>query len=469
MSEKVRTAASVFSGAGGFDWGFHRAGFETLLAVELKKAPADTLAHNLKLHILQTPVAPKPSNIPFVAVGDIRTVDFSNLVNLQPDVLIGGPPCQDFSISKGSKREGLNGGRGKLYLEFLRALKFLQPKTFVFENVPGFTSANGGLAYTTVLDDLRNLEAHCKIPLSEAHPDQMLQTKVNGYDIAYSGIVDAQALGVPQTRRRLIIIGIRSDLVTSIGGVPRETHILVENILNGSFWHFRKFPLTSLEIMEGKPLNKLQSEYRRVMESYRSLAEEAAFIKAHVWCSSVWRKLTFDVVRDYYSANLLNYEADYDKNEFTAAMQEHETLLKQLGWLNMPVHNINNPQNIKPRQSADVIDRMFNIPPEENAEFVDGTQWQVESKKISFIYRRPSPLKPAWTVMAHGGGGTYGYHYERERQMLTIRERARIQTFSDDFEFKPPGIRAQIGEAVPPLLGERIASALKSILDQLDL
>jgi DNA (cytosine-5)-methyltransferase 1 len=111
---------------------------------------------------------------------------------------------------------------------------------------------------------------------------------------------------------------------------------------------------------------------------------------------------------------------------------------------------------------------MAQIPPEENAEFVDGTDWRVTSKEISFIYRRPSPLKPAWTVMAYGGGGTYGYHYERDRQMLTLRERARIQTFSDDFEFQGTDVRAQIGEAVPPLLGERIACAINSILDQIE-
>lgn len=88
----------------------------------------------------------------------------------------------------------------------------------------------------------------------------------------------------------------------------------------------------------------------------------------------------------------------------------------------------------------------------------------MEGKNISFIYRRSDPLKPAWTVMAYGGGGTYGYHYERDRAQLTLRERARIQTFTDNFLFQSPHVRAQIGEAVPPLLGQRIAEVLKPVL-----
>lgn len=65
------------------------------------------------------------------------------------------------------------------------------------------------------------------------------------------------------------------------------------------------------------------------------------------------------------------------------------------------------------------------------------------------------------------GGGTYGYHYERNRAQLTLRERARIQTFTDDFRFFGPHIRAQIGEAVPPLLGQHVANLLKPIICEL--
>lgn len=468
MIGKSRTVASLFSGAGGFDWGFHRAGFQTRLAIELKRHPAETLAHNFALRTLHTPITLKLSDLPAVVQGDVRDVDFSCLQPLDPDVLIGGPPCQDFSLSKGTKREGLNGGRGKLYLQFLRALMFLQPKMFVFENVPGFTSANGGLAYQTVLDDLQNLDAHRQDALAAAQPVKVPQETVKDYVILFKDVVDAVAIGVPQTRRRLIIIGLRSDLAASYAGFDGFLRDSISSALTGSLWNFSRYPLSSIEIFEGQPLYKLQDKYRQVMECYRSLAESKLFPKAVDWYSRVWEKLSFDIVKDYYTANMLNYDSDHNPDTFKKAMQEHEDLLIQLGWLGKPVYELADGANGLPKQSSAVKDRMFHIPPEENAEFVDGTEWRVENKEISFIYRRPAPLKPAWTVMAHGGGGTYGYHYERNRQMLTLRERARIQTFSDEFDFKGLEVRAQIGEAVPPLLGERIATAVDYVLNQVD-
>ena len=110
---------------------------------------------------------------------------------------------------------------------------------------------------------------------------------------------------------------------------------------------------------------------------------------------------------------------------------------------------------------------MKRIPPGRNHDFVRDTKWHVEGRGISLIYRRPFPLRPAPTVVAFGGGGTWGYHYKRYRGKLTNRERARVQTFTDDFRFlgSESKIRGQIGEAVPPLLAVRIASALVDILD----
>jgi len=470
MTSGKRIVVSLFSGAGGFDWGFHRAGFETQLAVELEKSPAETLAYNLKLKTLHAPISPTLDELPAVIQGDVREVDFSSLVSMQPDVLIGGPPCQDFSISKGSRREGLNGGRGKLYLEFLRALMFLQPKMFVFENVPGFTSANGGLAYQTVLDDIRNLETHCREALTAEQSVKPPHQSVCGYDILFSDVVDAPHLGAAQTRRRLIIVGIRSDLTLPFGGLVGTLSDHVSSILDGSRWKFKRFPMTTLEIFEGQSLRNLQSRYKEIMGAFSSLGIESTFRQAIQWRKNVWSKLSpeLDVIKDYYAACGLNFDQDYDRDEFTAAMEEHEKLLLRLGWHGKPVCELTDPNNVLPKQSEAVKDRMFQIPPGENAEFVDGTEWEVTNKEISFIYRRPLLLQPAWTVMAYGGGGTYGYHYERQRGQLTLREKARIQTFTDDFVFKGKGVRAQIGEAVPPLLSEHIALAVHEVLDCID-
>jgi DNA (cytosine-5)-methyltransferase 1 len=89
---------------------------------------------------------------------------------------------------------------------------------------------------------------------------------------------------------------------------------------------------------------------------------------------------------------------------------------------------------------------------------------------MSNIYRRAHPITPAPTVIAYGGGGTWGYHYERGRGMLTNRERARLQTFPDGFLFVGTWqqVRAQIGEAVPPLAAKVIAEALARVLKSLE-
>ena len=83
----------------------------------------------------------------------------------------------------------------------------------------------------------------------------------------------------------------------------------------------------------------------------------------------------------------------------------------------------------------------------------------------SNIYRRLDRNKPSYTVIASGGGGTWGYHYEEPRP-LTNRERARLQGFPDDYVFvgNVREVRKQIGNAVPPLMAKTIAKKIKEML-----
>jgi DNA (cytosine-5)-methyltransferase 1 len=461
--DKKPTVVSLFSGAGGFDWGFHKAGFQTILACEKLKSPASTLALNLNLKMIEDIDNFSYQGEPSVLNGDIKTIDFSR-INISPDVLIGGPPCQDFSMAKGQERQGLNGGRGKLYVQYVRALMYFQPMFFVFENVPGLKSANDGTAYSTILSDLENLEQKRLEIISQNNLIKVPITSVEGYDILFSDIVIATKLGVPQTRKRLIILGVRKDLSRAKG--PEYLESLKKELNNkifGSNNLFEKYPLTCIEILEGKTLKKLKNRYRKIMRDYQNLFRSPDNSIAIEKKTKKWDRLTMDIIKDYFLVNGLDFEKDFSRNEFNKAMREHEALLSDLGILNRPISKtkFSDKTNTLPRQSRNVTARMFNIPPDENYSFVDGTQWQVEGKNISFIYRRSAPLKPASTVLAYGGGGTYGYHYERSRGQLTLRERARIQTFSDDFIFSGKGVRAQIGEAVPPILGEKIALTIK--------
>lgn len=106
------------------------------------------------------------------------------------------------------------------------------------------------------------------------------------------------------------------------------------------------------------------------------------------------------------------------------------------------------------KQSATVVERLSYINPGENAftaNIPERLQLKVKGAKISQIYKRLDPAKPAYTVTGSGGGGTHIYHYS-EHRALTNRERARLQTFPDDyiFEGSKESVRKQIGMAVPP-------------------
>jgi DNA (cytosine-5)-methyltransferase 1 len=105
------------------------------------------------------------------------------------------------------------------------------------------------------------------------------------------------------------------------------------------------------------------------------------------------------------------------------------------------------------RQSATVVERLRHIKPGENAfnsDLPEALRLNVQGAQISQIYRRLHPDKPSYTVTGSGGGGTHVYHYEEPRA-LTNRERARLQTFPDDFVFEgtKESVRKQIGMAVP--------------------
>jgi len=111
------------------------------------------------------------------------------------------------------------------------------------------------------------------------------------------------------------------------------------------------------------------------------------------------------------------------------------------------------PNNDLTKQSATVVERLGYIKPGQNAftaELPEHLKLNVSGAKISQIYKRLDPTKPAYTVTGSGGGGTHIYHWSEPRA-LTNRERARLQTFPDDFVFEgsKESVRKQIGMAVP--------------------
>ena len=462
---------SLFSGAGGLDLGFVQTGrYKIIFANEILESATTTYSKNLGLKLIKCAGTKKAEAVQGAVLAcDVAQVDFGGLKDADVDLVIGGPPCQDFSIVRGPSwdRRGIEVKRGRLYAHFVRALVSLQPKMFIFENVPGLVSANKGMAYKVILEDFSNLKIRWP-EVRKVIPNTRNGDGIEGYEIIFTGIADFSKLGVPQKRERLIIIGVRKDLIKKDLMSLWRLRTKVEKVLKGRKWLFYKYPLTPIEVFEGEVLDRLDSKYKEIMKKWEGVWREVNTERARIWKENVWDKLTFDIIEDYLRANNVKKR---DGEELEIALKQHKTVLEELGYFGRPVYTLNLPDSTTepPKEDKAVVERMKRIPPGENHEFVRGTEWQVEGKGISLVYRRIHPLKPSYTIVAYGGGGTHGYHYDRDRATLTLREKARLQTFPDSFLFygRKTEIRAQIGEAVPPLSGKRIAGAVAEILDEI--
>jgi len=461
--------ASLFSGAGGLDLGFVQTGrYEVIFANEKLEEAAKTYSNNIRLRLAKCDGINVEAEKGAILVCDVEKVYFDRLREDSVDIVIGAPPCQDFSVIRGPNRRGVEVKRGRLYAHFVRALVALQPKVFLFENVPGLINANEGLAYKVILEDFKSLNLRwdeVKKVISVSNYSE----RIEGYEILFAGRVDFSRLGVPQKRQRLIVIGIRKDLIRTKSEFLQHLQGKLKSLLQGRKWLFYKYPLTAVEAFEGMPLDMLSDKYREVMLKWAGMWDEVRAEVAKMWKMKVWDQQTFNVIEDYLNANAIKAESSEELEE---AFKQHEAVLKELGYYGRPISSLDPADftNEPPKIRKSVIERLRKIPPGENHMFVKGTPWEVKGGNINLIYKRLHPLKPSYTITAYGGGGTYGYHYDRDRTQLTLREKARLQTFPDHFLFygKKTEIRSQIGEAVPPLVAKRIAEFLAfEILDLL--
>jgi len=459
---------SLFSGAGGLDLGFVQSGFFNIIfANDILPSAVKTYSANLKLKPLICNGGKVEAQAGTALACDVERVDFSPLIGA--DVVIGGPPCQDFSIVRGPEwdRKGIKVKRGRLYAHFVRALAVLQPKAFLFENVPGLVTANRGSAFKVILEDLSHLNSQWG-EVKKVIGNESWNKSVESYEIIFSEVIDFSEFGAPQKRERLIIVGIRRDFVKSIDRAWEIKGVFL-SVLKRTAGLLSKYPLTAIETFEGARLDELDDVYEKVMKKWDRVWLEVNTERAWKWKAEIWDKLTFKSLDDYLAANEIKLSS---KEELEEALRQHEETLKELGYHRAPVSNLRLADNTHevPKEDPAVIERMKRIPPGENHKFVRGTKWEVEGRGISLVYRRLHPLKPAYTVVACGGGGTHGYHYHRDRATLTLRERARLQTFPDTFLFSgsKTQIRAQIGEAVPPLVAKKLAQALADVLNRLE-
>jgi len=176
---------SVCSGIEAASAAWEPLGWEPVFFSEIDPFPRAVLAHHYP-------------NVP--CHGDFTTINRDSYAAI--DVLVGGTPCQDFSLA--GLRAGLDGGRGNLSLEFGRLLGRLRPQWFCWENVPGVFSSNNGEDFAGILGMFTGRSV--SVPTDGWRNSGVLQGIGSAYSVAWR-VLDAQYLGVPQRRRRVFVVG----------------------------------------------------------------------------------------------------------------------------------------------------------------------------------------------------------------------------------------------------------------------
>jgi len=266
------TCIDLFVGAGGLSEGFKMAGFEILAANDLDGHCAETFRLN-------------NPNIPFFLgpIEKLNAEDFLKAAKIKPgqlDCIIGGPPCQAFSVY--NHQRGMHDERSGLFKEYLRIVEGIMPRFVVMENVPGMTSVEGGRAVQEIKSGLSKL----------------------GYKVE-SKILKAEEFGVPQERRRMFFVGsfgneIKWPLATHGGGSGLPPFTTVQDAISD---------LPSLGNAEGAVrlpyIKPVMSSYQRFLREgsravYNHVAPSLSLVNLermrHIPPGGSWRDIPFSLL-----------------------------------------------------------------------------------------------------------------------------------------------------------------------------
>ena len=176
------TSIDLFSGCGGLTKGFSMMGVRSIFASDIDENCEKTFTRNFP----DTPFLCK--DITAITKEEVDTITGG----IVPDIIIGGPPCQGFSLANKRRNKIQDDPRNKLFYGFVKFINWYSPKAFVMENVKGLLSMQNGEVIKTIIEEFSNAGEY-------------------GYNVAYK-ILMASDYGVPQNRERVILIGFRKDL-----------------------------------------------------------------------------------------------------------------------------------------------------------------------------------------------------------------------------------------------------------------
>ena len=392
LSEPL-TFIDLFCGCGGFTLGMQRAGFRCVAAIDNNPEAIAVFEGNF-------------SDVPHVLEKDLAQFGPDKLAALadckQVDVIVGGPPCQGFSNVRkvDSSNHGSRVRRDKrryLYRAFLRYVEYFRPKVFVMENVLGIQSAAKGKFFTAVQAEARAL----------------------GYRV-HAQVEEAWTLGVPQKRRRQLIIGVRMDVPGYFPtrllppdrawfnpDVPEDVSTLGDAIGD----------LPGLNAGGGEEEQEYDLNEREGFLAMRG-SRGAHYLK-HIAEVSQAAKLTAHRARPH---------NDQDLRDFSRLREgEH---------------------------SAEAIARG------------EAMEFTYDRECFKDRFKRQHREELCSTVVAHLSKDGLMFIHPTQNRSLTPREAARVQTFPDWFEFSVSRTHQFriIGNAVPPLVGEAVGLEIRQFL-----
>lgn len=369
---KKPTVISLFCGAGGCSLGFQNAGYQIVYASDIEKSAIDTYQKNFEKTDCE--------------IRDIRALDGQYLLNKlgleagELDFLIGGPPCQGFSTAG---MRFWDDPRNILLKEYVRCLSELKPKWFLMENVEGLLTSKKGEYVYEAAKAFMNL----------------------GYSIRIEKVYSHE-YGIPQRRKRVFVIGNRSNIDFSF---PEPIHPATGRI-------FKNSSIVIADSLENLPLPS------------HTLGEKVGYpekIRAHKLFNYFRSKDNW--VSDHYSPEVIGIQLERIKH-----LQPGQTMKDLPDQLQH--------ESFKRRANRRVKDGM---PSEKRGGAPTGL-------------KRLIAKQPSLTITS---AATREFIHPTQDRPLTIRECARIQTFPDDFEFcgsQSQKIK-QIGNAIPPLLAQYFA------------
>jgi DNA (cytosine-5)-methyltransferase 1 len=389
-------------------------------------------------------------------------------------VLIGGPPCQAYSIVGRSKLRSLDerkyraDHRHTLYREYLKVLHEYGPAVFVMENVKGMLTSKLGrdtTAFERIFADLQNPghalgrnggKRYTILPLA-TYSNQRSLRLADDWTAPESFLIESERHGVPQSRHRVILLGVEKGFYPPYlsGLKDRNLTVSVEEAIDDlppvrsslsrepdSFETWKEIITKSAKrcLAAGIKTNSLSSLSRGVFDLRKDPGQGGRFVEAYGLRGT--RLATW--IGDPELGGVLNHEArshirsDFARYMFVASFTEMHRRCPKLP-LDFP--------------------RVF-LPSHEN----------VSSASVPFKdrFRAQRRDRPASTITSHiSKDGHYFIHYDAEQcRSLTVREAARIQTFPDNYFFE--GYRTeqyvQVGNAVPPLLAHQIAGIVADVL-----